>query len=195
MRCIDEDLNRCFPGDPDGCYEERLAFRILEEIEGLKVLDLHSTRSHPEPFGFFIDSGIETIEKCGVDKAVNLSYLPETMMNYMEGISIECGHVGTEKAAENAYQVVLNFLASQDVIPREPETVDAEVFEIFGSAEGSDFRFTAENFSKVEEGEVYARNGSKVRKAEQDFVPLVMSTDGYDDMIGFKGRRVTHRQM
>jgi len=50
-RFTDCDLNRSFPGDLESnLYEERLATRILEEVEDLKILDLHSTRSHKEIF-------------------------------------------------------------------------------------------------------------------------------------------------
>jgi predicted deacylase len=195
-RYVEQDLNRSFPGDPDSeIYEERLAAAVLEEIDGLKVLDLHATKSYDRPFGFFIGDGVDDIERCGVDKAVDLSFLPETMMNYMDGVSIECGHVGTEEAAENAYQVTLNFLASQGVIEKDAEVAEAEVFQIYGEEKGSGYKFTAENFKPVEKGEVYAVNGSDVKTAEQEFVPIVMSTNGYEHKIGYKGRRVDRKDL
>ena len=184
-------MNRCFPGDLDSeVYEERLAAKVLEEIEGLKVIDLHSTKSKPTPFAFFIGDKTDMIRKTGVERAVNLSYMPETMMNYMNGISIECGYQKSGKAVENAYRAVTNFLAAEGLIDRDYSLSSPELFEIFDEAMGENFDFKAENFRKVEEGEVYAVNCSKKKVAQQDFHPILMSTDGYDHKIGYKGRKL-----
>ena len=48
-RFIDQDLNRVFPGDPNGNYEERIASHLLKKVEKADyVLDLHSFRMHSE---------------------------------------------------------------------------------------------------------------------------------------------------
>lgn len=49
-RYLDSDLNRVFPGDPDGDREERLAARLCELIEDRTTLSLHGTYSEPTPF-------------------------------------------------------------------------------------------------------------------------------------------------
>ena len=41
-RFIDKDLNRSFPGKEDGKLEERIAFKLLKELENLDlVIDIH----------------------------------------------------------------------------------------------------------------------------------------------------------
>lgn len=45
-RFVDTDLNRCFPGKPDGNREEQLADNIFELIKGSEyVIDVHTTTS------------------------------------------------------------------------------------------------------------------------------------------------------
>lgn len=189
-RCVEKDLNRCFPGDPESdVYEERLAAEVLEEIEDLTVLDLHATESKPTPFVFYIGDKYDLISKTGVERAVDLSYMPETMMNYMNGISVECGRLGTEQAAENAFEIAVNFLAAEGVIDRDYKTSDPELFEIFDEGMGENYSFERENFQKVKEGEVYAVNGTEKKLAKQDFYPVLMSDNGYEHKIGYKGKR------
>ncbi|MFB6208786.1 MAG: M20/M25/M40 family metallo-hydrolase [Candidatus Nanohaloarchaea archaeon] len=196
-RYIEKDLNRCFPGDPESdVHEERLAAELLEEVEGLKVLDFHSTESEPTPFGFFIDPrDLDLVKNSGLDTAVDLSWMPETMMNYMRGISVECGKPGSEEAAENAYDIMVNFLAAEGVIDADYRVSDPDIFSIFGEEKGSGYEFTARNFEKVEEGEVFARKEGEELRAEEDFYPIVMSTKGYSHKIGYKGRRVREEEL
>ncbi|HEU0051426.1 MAG TPA: succinylglutamate desuccinylase/aspartoacylase family protein [Patescibacteria group bacterium] len=45
-RCIDQDLNRSFPGASAGNHETKLAKKILTEVQGSRyVLDIHTTSS------------------------------------------------------------------------------------------------------------------------------------------------------
>ena len=55
-RYVERDLNRAFPGDPDGdTHEGRLAHRLQQELTGCTTLAIHSTQSYAEPFAV-IDS-------------------------------------------------------------------------------------------------------------------------------------------
>lgn len=45
-RCVEEDLNRSYPGDPNGSLESRLACKLMEAIQGSRyVLDIHTSVS------------------------------------------------------------------------------------------------------------------------------------------------------
>lgn len=192
IRFIDTDLNRSFPGDPEsGSHEERLAAELLEEIDG-KVLDIHTTHSYPEPFATLKDreTDIELLKASGVEKAVLFSGSSGTLTEYVDGIVVEAGHQKSEEAVENAVKVIRNFLAYYDVLERDYRDVEAEVYEHTSKVEGN-WSFTAENFQKVEKGEVYAeRDGEKLR-AEEGFYPVLMSTDGYEGMLGFKAKKIS----
>lgn len=192
QRFLDTDLNRSFPGDnASDKHEERLAAKILEEIKGKKVLDIHTTRSYPEPFATFTElNGVtkQILESSGVKNAVLFPEESGTLHEQIDGIVIEAGYQGTEEAVENAYNLIVNFLASEDIIDAEFKRSDPNIYEYYETVEG-DWEFLGENFRKVKEGEIFAENGAKKLEAEEDFYPVLMSTDGYEGMLGFKAKK------
>ncbi len=192
-RFLDADLNRSFPGDKDSeKHEERLAAEIMDEVEGTKVLDLHTTRSYPEPFATFSRLNETTnslIESAGVENAVLFPESSGTLNENVDGIVVETGYQGSEQAVENGYEVMINFLAAEGVIDADYETSTPNIFRYRGTVEG-DWKFLAENFVKVRKGEVFAENGEEKLEAEEDFYPVLMSTDGYEGQLGFKAQKV-----
>jgi len=198
-RYLETDLNRSFPGDPESeLHEERLAAEIMEEVDGLRVLDLHSTRSYPKPFATLssLNEGIKSLCKsAGVENAV---YFPEsngTLNGQTESVIVEAGYQQSDQAAENSYSVLVNFLAAEGVIDAEYELSEPEFYRYYGTVEGSGYKFLAENFQKVEKGEVFAENGEEELKAEEDFYPVLMSTDGYEDIVGYKAEEMEESEV
>lgn len=194
-RYTEADLNSSFPGDPDSnLYEERLAAKITEHTEGQKVIDLHTTKSTEEPFVNVKNLEKETREMVKDTGVKNSVCFPEDSGVLMEtaakAVLVETGPQGTEKAAEKSLKVLKNFLSCQGVIEGQCERNDPDFFEHFDTVEG-DWIFEAENFKKVESGEVYASkdNGEKL-KAERDFYPVLMSTDGYEGKLGYMAEKV-----
>ncbi len=189
-RFIDTDLNRTFPGDSSSEeHEERLAAELLEELEGLKILVLHSMKEFEEVFSLV--NGIEEglLKAPGVEKAVNVRPLDEgSIEKFLDAVSVETGEKGSEEAVENSYEVMENFLAYFDAVDREIDPVRPEIFEMYEEVPG-DYDFLAENFRKVEEGEKFAKNQEEELVAEEAFYPILMSSDGYEDILGFKARR------
>lgn len=54
-RGIDGDLNRSYPGNPNGNHEERLAAKILKTVQGTRfILDIHATRSEVDTFPIIV---------------------------------------------------------------------------------------------------------------------------------------------
>ncbi|MFB6241487.1 MAG: succinylglutamate desuccinylase/aspartoacylase family protein [Candidatus Nanosalina sp.] len=192
-RYVDADLNRSFPGDEDSEeYEERLAAEILELVKGTKLLDLHTTRSYPLPFSTFSDLNDTTRDLLRSAGVKNAALFPEesgTLNDFVEGVLVETGFQGTDMAAMNALGVMKNFLAAQGVIDGSYRKSDPNVFRHTGTVDG-DWEFLAENFKLVREGEVYARKKGEKLRAEQDFYPILMSTNGYEGMLGFKAEKL-----
>ena len=194
VRFLDTDLNRSFPGDPESeNHEERLASELMKEIENTKVLDLHTTRSYPEPFATFThlnDETISILKASGVNYGVHFPEESGTLHEQTTGIVVETGLQGTDQARENAEKVIESFLASMDAIDvdRPEKSNSLEIFRYFETVEG-DWEFLAENFELVEKGEIYARKEEKELEASEDFYPVLMSTDGYEGMLGFKAKK------
>lgn len=197
-RFCDTDLNRSLPGSLKSTdYEERLAARLKKELEDLKVLDIHSSESEGCPFGIVVGQSQEKMDlarSTGLDKIVDMSFVDGGLTDDLEGVVVECGYKDNENAADMAYRIMENFLAAEGVIDTDFERQDPEIFETFGRAEGSNFKFVAENFTSVKEGDVFAEKPGEFKRAEKDFYPVLMSTDGYDNMIGFKARKVGEKK-
>jgi predicted deacylase len=198
LRYCDEDLNRVAPGDPEStAYERRLAARLRQELDGLKVLDIHSTESRSCPFAIVVGRSAATLNLAratGLRRVIDMSHVPGGLTQDLDGVAIECGYHDDEDAASIAFRTLRRFLAAEGVIDGPVERPELEVYEVFEVAAGRDYEVVVDNFSRVEPGEVYAHKDTTVRRAEQPFYPVLMSNDGYEDLIGFKARKVAPTQ-
>ncbi len=199
VRFIDTDLNRSFPGDRESkSHEERLAAVIMEEIRGKTVFDIHSTRSHPEPFATLSYLNQDTLEFCRSAGVENIVYFPEeagALNEQTTGIVVEVGYQGTDEASERAYEVLLNFLGAEGIIDRDYDISEPVVLQYYDTVEGRGYEFIAENFEKVRKGEVFARRNGQELVAEEDFYPVLMSTEGYEDILGYKARKLDEEEL
>ena len=192
-RFCDADLNRVMPGDSSSeKHEVRLAASLRRELEGTTVIDFHSTESRGCPYAIVTggDAASRRLTRStGLDRVVDMSHLGGGVTEPVEGLAIECGYYDDEDAASVAHRILLHFLAAEGLIDRPYARSTPEVYEVFDDAPGRGFTFVAENFGRVEAGEVFAEKDGTVRRAEKDFYPVLMSTHGYADLIGFKARR------
>ena len=194
LRYCDEDLNRVAPGDRDSTvHERRLAARLLHELDGLKVLDIHSTESRSCPFAIVVgrtEATLRLAQSTGLRRVIDMRHVPGGLTETLDGVAIECGYHDAQSAARLAFDTLRHFLAAEGIIAGPVERPEMEVYEVFEVAAGAGFEVVAENFTRVEAGEVYAHKGTTVRRAETPFYPVLMSNDGYADLIGFKARKV-----
>jgi len=192
-RCCDADLNRVMPGDETSDqHEVRLAARLRRELKGTTVIDFHSTESRGCPYAI-VTGGDET-SRClarstGLDRVVDMTHVGGGVTEHVPGVAVECGYYDDEDAASAAHRILLHFLAAEGLLDRPYARSTPEVYEVFDDASGRGFTFVAENFRRVEVGKVFAEKNGTVRRADTDFYPVLMSTHGYADRIGFKARR------
>lgn len=194
-RYIDSDANRVFPGDPESdVHEERLASELLDELEGLKILDIHSTNSREAPFGVLIGTSEQKIElarSAGVERLVDMEFMGGNGLGaHTDTIVVELSKAEGEPVDE-AYRVLINFLAAEGVIEDKFEKTDPELFEVYMSDGEGHEQFLGENFSLVRKGEVYARKEDGTEMvADEDFYPILMSKKGYPGIrLGFRARK------
>lgn len=192
-RYKDVDLNRVAPGNKESeKLEERLAAEIREELKGLKTIDIHSSESKETPFAITLGqekNKIELAKSTGLKQLVDMSYVEGGLIKDLEAVAIECGYNDDEEPAEMAYRLLKTFLINEDVIKGKKIKSNPDIFEVYGKEEGENYEFLAKNFEKVREGQVYAKKQDDKKKADRDFYPVLMSTDGYDEMIGFKANK------
>lgn len=193
VRYIDTDLNRIFPGDPQSeLLEEKLAVRIYEEVEDTTNLVIHSTHSQPTPFSIM---STNQFDKCLVEASSTkwIGVYKETQGSLeclTDSVVVEAGPQGTSQATKEAYNCLLNFLSEYEIIDREKEIIEPEYFQIKDQVKQTGYEFLGENFEKVNTGEVFAKKGKKTLTAETGFYPFLMSTNGYNNMLGFRAEKI-----
>ncbi|WP_435333376.1 succinylglutamate desuccinylase [Haloarchaeobius sp. TZWWS8] len=198
-RYLESDLNRSFPGDPDGdTHEERLAAELTEELAGCRTLALHSTQSHADPFAVVdgVDEVVETVcPRLPIEAVVETgAYVEGRMFNAVsEVVEVECGLQGSDEAAENGYQLVRAFLTATGVLPGEQTPSSVPVFRLVervpkGTAE--EYEVFVPNFQRVDAGEPFAAADGREEVAEVSFYPVLMSPYGYEDVFGYSAERI-----
>jgi predicted deacylase len=200
VRFVDADLNRSFPGDAGSdAHEERLAAALADELADCVTLALHSTRSGPEPFA--VVAGVGDVERrvvtrFGVDAVVDTEGGADgRIFAAGRAVEVECGLQGSDDAADAAEALSRRFLAATgaaDLLADAPPARSVPLYELGAAIEkpAGDPRTFARNFEEVAAGERFAAAGGVDLVAEAAFVPVLLSPDGYEDIFGYRARRV-----
>lgn len=196
-RFIESDLNRSFPGDPEGTLEERLALQVLTTVSEFPTLSLHATRSHDEPFAI-VDPGNDVAYDLSL--SLPIPYVVRTIGDPIgslgeeaAAITLEVGRQGTAAAVDSAVDLIYAFLQLTDALPGEPSGANPTEFDVGNPVDkppADTYSIAATNFERVEAGEVFATANGEEIVAEEPFYPILFSADGYDEIFGFRGWRV-----
>lgn len=199
-RFIEEDLNRLFPGDPDSdIHEERLAHALLREIDGCTTLGFHATVSFDKPFGTLAHL---SESKAKIMRALPLSHAADftgavkgRSVNIPEFVNVEAGYQGSTRAAENAYECLVAYLRTMDVLPDTEAPTSTQLYRVYDTVEKKphlDYRLGVENFERVAAKEIFAESTDETHalRAEQEFWPVLMSSHGHSSLLGYKAEAV-----
>lgn len=201
VRYVDEDLNRAFPGDPDGAsHESRLAHRLSQVVADCQTLSLHSTQSYGRPFALVDEVSQYEREICpalSVETVVETSAFREGRLFDVADrlIEIECGYQGTDAAADNAEALIREFLTATGVFPGEVNRSEMplpvyRLTEPVPKSPAEAYQVEASNFAEVDVGETYAVADERHYVADEAFYPVLMSPYGYEDVFGYAADRV-----
>lgn len=196
-RFLAVDMNRSFPGDVTGFDEEHLASILCREIADIPTLTLHSTRSEPTPFAFADRNYPEAIRLVRAMSIPNLVLVDDHRYGSLgvcgTVVTVEAGRQGSDEAGERALALAEEFLIAVGALDGAIATNQPDLFEADDEIErpqGSSYEILTENFAHVPAGEAFARVDGEDIIAEEDFHPILMSADGYDDILGFRGRKL-----
>lgn len=197
QRYLECDLNRSFPGDPDGLLEERLASVICEAVADVPTLALHATRSSGTPFAFARQDDEAAIE---LVRSMSVPYLVlvdgegiGSLSTCGSVVTVEAGLQGSENAAQTARELTEEFLIASGAMDGSASPSDPAVFESGEPIErptGTHFEVLVDNFDRVEAGDPYVRVDGTDLTADETFYPILLSADGYEDILGFKGDKL-----
>lgn len=198
VRFVDADLNRAFAEDADpDSHEYRLARRLADELRGLTVLILHSTRSHPKPFGIVNGSGgpAESIApKLSITALVKV-VRDEGRLFAMDAdlLEVEAGLQGTQSASKNATRIAREFLVATNVLPGRVVERELPVYRLgrpIPKPAAKSYEVFVDNFTLVEAGEPYAAADGEPMIAEESFYPVLLSADGYAEQFGYQATHI-----
>lgn len=196
-RYLDSDLNRAFPGDPNGDREDRIAARLCAFIEDMTSLSLHETRSRPTPFALVHSAHeyeFELASRLPVPHVVDHWGVNETTITVCGvNVEIELAYEDAEWVTAAAEQQVCAFLKRVGALSGEPPEANPDYFhmaEPIPKPAGRTYELYVENFERVPEGAVFARVDGRDLVADEPFYPILMSERGYPDIFGYKGYKI-----
>ncbi|WP_267640637.1 succinylglutamate desuccinylase/aspartoacylase domain-containing protein [Haloarchaeobius amylolyticus] len=198
VRYLEADMNRVFPGDPDAdTHEERLAAAVQAEVEDCLTFSIHSTRSYDDPFAVYdvlTEYVRQIIPRLPVAAVVETGDSVEgRLQTSVDVIEVEAGLQGSEAAAENADRLTRAFLTATGVLPGNVPANAIPRFRLherIPKAPAERYEVFVENFQRVDSGTAYAAVDGHEQVAEGDFYPVLLSTDGYEDVFGYTASRL-----
>lgn len=196
-RYLDSDLNRVFPGDPDGDREERIAAQLCEFVEGRTSLSLHGTEAEPTPFALIHSAQereFELASKLPVPHIVDHWGVNErTITTCGFTVEIELTSTDSEEATDAAEYQARAFLQRVGALPGEPPDSDPDYFhmnEPLPKPDGESYESHVENFERVSEGTVYATVDGEDLTADESFWPVLTSAEGSEGIFGYRGHKI-----
>ncbi len=197
VRYTETDLNHVFPGDSDAsAHETRLAHKLLEELQGCTTLSMHSTQSYSRPFAL-VEAMDPLTEMIGpylsIDAVVEVgNEFADALVGYV--VEVECGMQGSQEAADNAVDLVYEFLTATGALSGSIDSTGAlPVFALnapIPKADSIDYAVHVENFQRVESGDTIATIDGHEIVAEQPFHPVLTSANGYDKQFGYTAEKI-----
>jgi hypothetical protein len=122
VRFIGTDMNRSFPGNPQGSQEETLAHALLAKLEGIEfVIDIHSTTAVTEGFVIAVERSPQAlIDAVPLNKVVLMPRAfasGKSLIDHIPGVSLEF-HEGIDPAsvANVVAETVANMVSSRTVV-------------------------------------------------------------------------------
>lgn len=190
VRFIDKDLNRVFPGNENGCYEERRAKKLLEKLKSFDVIiDLHSSSNTISIFGIITKPNTEKINLARAMGLKKLVIMPERFSggkalidNVDCGISLEVGPHKRKKNFNEVFDLIIN-LSKNSFNKR------MEIYEVFDVIEGDkNFGLLIENFRKVKKGQRILQREEFF--SEFDFIPILVGEEAYCNILCLASRKL-----
>jgi predicted deacylase len=207
--CIETDLNRSFPGNASGTYEEQVAHALHSVVQACDVvIDIHSTNTITTPEDRMLivtkwdDATRMVAEHIDVSRTIIMEATEQNALisDACIGLGFEFGG-NDEKTALFATQQVLRVLAHLHMLSGSfvkeklasctvSERSVYRVFDTYPKTDTMQLSETVRNFQQVHAGDIVAyENGTPVY-AEKNFVPVLFGDQRYKGMFGFVGEEV-----
>lgn len=201
VRFIKHDLNRVFPGNPQGNYEEKLAYELLPIIQTADVvIDIHSTDSHMKGslIVTHLNEGTRSLIRTICPQRVlvfGATKKNALISNAKIGIAFEYGKDTDHKTFDDTLHDIVMVLKSIKMIETSvrKRRGSTECYKVNAAiAKQDDFIVDKRirNFRLVRKGDVVASNGVRDIRAKKDFYPVLFGETSYTTIFGFMGEKI-----
>ncbi len=200
VRFIDQDLNRSFPGNENGNYEEKLAAKMLPKIkEADIVFDIHSTTSNLKDAVIITKLDKETQELLDVISPKYVLYMAGNkdnalISNAKIGIAFEYGNDNNSKVlikiVNDIKKVLAHFKLIEEVSVIKRKTRYFKIDKEVKKPEGYTLLASIKNYQLVKKGDKFAQLNKEYLVADEDFYPILFGDNNYHDIFGFKGIKI-----
>jgi len=202
-RFIDQDLNRSFPGKKDGNYEQRRAYNLLPAVKKADmVIDIHSTTSNLKDALIVTSMSKKIKEYIGVIKPKYLLLMnavknKDMISHTKHGIAFE---YGKDKDASVLKKIVMDIkrifghLGIIEPVALSKKNIETQYFNVTSTVakpKGYKLMGNIKNYKLVKNGQSYARDRNKFLRAKEDFYPVLFGQKNYEDIFGFKAKRMS----
>ncbi len=197
IRFIDKDLNRSFPGNPNGCYEEKLATKIFPIIEDADIVfDIHSTTSGLKDAVIVTKLDSKTQKYLDIISPKYVLFMAFSKSNALisnakVGLAFEYGRENDIKVLNNIVNDIKKVLAHLGLIDNvkllKRKTKYFKINETVEKPKNFKLMQSIKNFKIVKKGEPYAYLNNKFLKAKKDFYPILFGENNYETIFGFRG--------
>lgn len=201
QRYMDRDLNRSFASrydSEDDTFEMQLAGHLQPVISSFDiVVSLHSTQSTEEPFAIFgtpiNKKPLALLRRLGISKAV---YTPQksqrgALIMFPNVLEIECGFQHSKRAKDNAKRIIRGAIEFIDGLHSSSSEAhnDIRLFSLENSIPKPDepVDVLVDNLTTVSKQTLVAEGETVKFFAPRDFAPILMSAEGYDNILGYYG--------
>lgn len=206
---IESDLNRVFPGQEQGTYEEMRAYALSPKIQAADiVIDIHSTKTTD-----LSDQSMVIVTSLNQETAAILGMIrPPKVLHMMYksgnalisgariGIAFEYGKDDSELVLQAMLYDIALILCHEGLLEKNPyPAIRAEgpsdtydVYDAFKKDFTGGYVLDAQiaNFELVTAGSVVCttERGESIT-APEDFYPILFGNNRYTEILGFRGRK------
>lgn len=206
---IETDLNRSFPGNAAGTYEEQIASFLHPIVKACDVvIDIHSTNTIKDPRDRMLiltkydDATRAVAQHIVVSRTIVMEATQNNALisDAPVGLGFEFGGNDRETVVFTTQQVC-EVLISLGCIARDvadsvgvsPVCTEQQVYrayDTFPKTPTMRLSDTVHNFTLVHAGDVVAYEGDVPIRAKKDFIPILFGEGRYETMFGFVGEVV-----
>lgn len=197
IRFIKSDLNRSFPGNINGVFEEKLPIKLLPHIKNNFVIDIHTARCKTDPFIILTKVSSKhfyLIKKTGLNKIVIMSQkfgAGKSLIDFAKtGISIESGSEKSRKTIKIISQII------DSIKNKKYYHQKLDIYKVFDILQKSNPKeFLNKNICSFKLVKSNSQVTNLGRKINFDFYPILARSKNYPNFLCLMAKKINYQKL